>query len=100
MKKIKKIQDVEQVHFNIEKGAFDPSDITCSQCHKSMKKAEIEIHIEESIFIKVFGFECASCNKRYLGLEEARKLDKAMILSRFVKNDFKMERSLSYDGDN
>ena len=65
-----------------------------------MKRAEIEINLDSGFNIKLSGFECSKCKKRELGLEEAKKLDKALIVSRIMKNDFRMERSLSFDGDN
>ena len=95
-----KLDELEDVKFRIEKQAFEPKALICSKCNLKMKKAEIEISLEGNISIKVFGFECPKCKKRYLGLEEARKLDKALIVSRIMRNDFKMERSLSFDGDN
>ena len=35
-----------------------------------------------------------------MNLEEAEKLDKALMINRMLKNEFKMERKLSFDGDN
>ena len=88
------------MQLKIEKQAFEPSSLTCSKCQIEMKKTEMDINLEGGIFIKLSGFECSKCKKRYLGLGESRKLDKAMILSRIEKGGFKMERSLSFDGDN
>ena len=99
MKKLN-LDELEDVKFKIEKEAFEPKTLTCSKCNIKMKKAEIETNLEGGVNIKLSGFECAKCKKRYLGLEEARKLDKALIVSRIMRNDFKMERSLSFDGDN
>jgi|TARA_B100001971_G_C18238116_1_gene568797 hypothetical protein len=95
-----KLEELEDVKFKVEKEAFKPKALTCSKCNIKMKSTEIEIDLEGGVNIKVFGFECSKCKKRYLGLEEAKKLDKALIVSRIMKNDFKMERSLSFDGDN
>ena len=93
-------EELEDVEFKIGNEAFKPKTLTCSKCDIQMKKSEIEINLEGDISIKVLGFECPKCKKRYLGLEEAKKLDKALIISRLVSEDFKMERSLSFDGDN
>ena len=95
-----KFEELEDVEFKVEKEAFRPKTLTCSKCNIQMKKSEIEINLEGDISIKVLGFECPKCKKRYLGLEEARKMDKALIVSRIMRNEFKMERSLSFDGDN
>ena len=100
MEKKLKLEELEDVKFEIDKGAFEPKTLTCSKCGIKMKNAEMEINLESRVFIRVSGFECRKCNKKYLGLEESRKLDKAMIVNRVMKNDFKMERSISFDGDN
>ena len=60
----------------------------------------MEIQIDEYIYIKLKGFECKKCGKNYLGLEQSKKLDNAMMISRTVKKDFKITRKLSFDGDN
>ncbi len=96
----KNFDELEDVKFKIDKKAFKPETLTCSKCNLKMKKSGIEVNLEGDVSIKVSGFECPKCKKRYLGLEEAKKLDKAMIVSRMIRNDFKMERSLSFDGDN
>lgn len=93
------LDGLENVKFKIEKGAFNPRTLTCSECNIKMKRTGIEINLGD-VNIKLLGFECPECKKRYLGLEEAKKLDKAMIISQIMKNDFKLERSLSFDGDN
>lgn len=99
MKKIN-LEDLEKAEFKIEKGAFKPKALTCSKCKIKMKKAEIEVSLDGGIYVKLDGFKCPRCRKEYLGLDESRKLDRAMILSRIMKHNFKMERSLSFDGDN
>lgn len=100
MKKKLNLDELEDVKFKIEKGAFEPKTLTCSKCSIKMKKAEIETNLAGGINIRLSGFECPKCKKRYLGLEEARRLDKALIVSRIMGNGFRMERSLSFDGDN
>ena len=95
-----KLENLEEVKFKIEKSAFEPKTLTCSKCNIKMDKKEIEIHLDGGIYIRLNGFECPKCKKEYLGLEESKKLDKAMMLSRMMDNHFKMERSLSFDGDN
>lgn len=99
MKKVN-LEKLEKADFKITKRAFNPEEITCTKCNLKMKKTEMEISIDGSIFIKVQGFECANCGKKYLGLGESKKMDKALIMSRILNKGFKMERSLSFDGDN
>ena len=94
------LEKLEPVQFEIDKGAFQPKTAHCSQCRMKMKKTELETEVDKNIYLRLAGFECPKCRKRYLGLEEAQKMDKALILSRAFHKDFKMERSLSFDGDN
>lgn len=94
------INKLEEVKFEIEKKAFKPKILHCSNCNLKMRKTELEIQINESIYMKLEGFECPKCNKKYLGLEESKKLDKAMMFNRAFSENFRMERKLSFDGDN
>ncbi len=98
--KVLNLDELEDANFKIDKEAFKPKTLTCSKCKIKMKKAEIETNLAGGINIELSGFECPKCKKRYLGLEEARKLDRALIISKIMMNEFKMERSLSFDGDN
>ena len=79
----KNLEKMEKVKFTIAREALKPKVLTCSKCNVKMRKAEIDISLGD-VFMKVSGFECPKCNKRYLGLEEAKKLDKAMIISRVL----------------
>ena len=94
------LDKLEEVKFEIDKDAFRPKVLHCSKCNTRMKKSELEVQVDELIYLKMEGFECSKCKKRHLGLEEAIKLDKAMAFSRALNKDFKMERTLSFDGDN
>ncbi len=100
MKEDIEFDKMEDAKFEIEKEAFRPKSVTCSNCNSKIKKNEIEISIGDSVSVRAFGFECGKCKKRYLGLEESRKLDKGLILSRLLRENFKIERSISFDGDN
>lgn len=94
------LDKLEEVQFEIEKGAFQPKVLHCSQCHLKMRKTELEIQVDQYLYMRVEGFECLKCKKKYLGLEEAKKLDKALVFRRALQRDFTMERNLSFDGDN
>ena len=100
MKKEIDIEKLENAEFEIDKEAFAPKTLHCSNCNIEMKKTEIEVQLDNNIFAKLNGFECHKCKKKYLGLEESKKLDKGMILSRALNKPFKMTRKLSFDGDN
>lgn len=91
---------LEEATFAIDKDAGNPKEMTCSNCHQSMEHSGMEVALEGGVSIQLTGFECHQCRKKYLGLEEAKKLDRAFIVSRVLKNDFVMERSLSFDGHN
>ena len=91
---------LEDANFTIEKEAFALKIVHCSSCKKKMKKHEIEIPLPDALSIRLNGFTCRKCNKQYLGLDEARKLDRALIISRVFQKGFSMKRKLSFDGDN
>ncbi|MEK6963677.1 MAG: hypothetical protein AABX70_04575 [Nanoarchaeota archaeon] len=91
---------LKKVTFKLEKEALDPKELHCPKCHINMKLTEMEIPIDEHIYMRLQGFECPTCHKKSLGLEEAKKLDKALLFSRAMNKDYKIERNLSFDGDN
>lgn len=91
---------LEMVDVKISSKAFKPEILHCSLCNKKMKKNLLEVEIDAELYLRLEGFECPQCHKKYLGLEEAKKLDKAFIFKRAIGRDFKMERNLSFDGDN
>jgi len=97
MKKVD-LDKLEDVQVKVDKDAFAPTSLAC--CNKKMSKSNIEINLDNDVSIKIKGFECKNCNKRYLSLHESKKLDRAMIVSRVMSKDFKMKRNLSFDGDN
>ena len=92
------LENLEEVKFKVGKGAFSPEELSC--CNVKMKKTQLEVKFENDIYIKLAGFECSKCKKKSLGLDEARRLDRAMIVSSIMGRDFKMKRNLSFDGDN
>jgi hypothetical protein len=74
MKRLK----VKDVFFRIGKHAFRPKSVRCSQCDIVMERKEIEVEVGDKVFVRLQGFECSKCGKRYIGLDEAKKLDAAM----------------------
>lgn len=91
---------LEEVQVKIGPNAFQPSVLSCSLCKIKMKRTELEVQLDDQLSLRLNGFECSKCHKKYLGLEEAKKMDKALIFNRALNRDFKMERNLSFDGDN
>ncbi|MBN2142064.1 hypothetical protein JW711_01920 [Candidatus Woesearchaeota archaeon] len=100
MKTRQDLKKLEKADFKIEKDASSPQTAHCARCAVRMRRKELEMQIGEDIFMKLSGFECPKCGKRLLGLEEAKKLDKATLLGKAAEGGFKMTRSLSFDGDN
>ncbi len=47
-----------------------------------VQHSKIEVEIGEQIYMRIIGFSCPSCKQSVLGIEEAAKLDKALMLSR------------------
>jgi hypothetical protein len=94
------LEKSEEARLEIAGKAFRPKLLHCSNCNVKMKKRALEIRLGQNISMRLEGFECQKCGKQYLGLEEARKLDRAMILARAINRGFKMVRNLSFDGDN
>jgi len=92
------LEKLEEATFEVGKEAFRPKVLHC--CKLRMDKKELGLQVDGDITIRLAGFECTKCGKQYLGVEEAIKLDKALILSRAVRGGFKMVRNLSFDGDN
>lgn len=66
-----------------------------------MKKATKEISISENIRILLDIFKCPKNHEEMIGLDQAQKLDKALIINRLLSdNAFSFKRKLSYDGTN
>ena len=100
MMKNLKLDKLKKATFELEKRALDPKEVHCPKCHVAMRPTEIEVPIDEHIYIRLQGFECPKGHRKSLGLQEAKKLDKAMLFSRAMNKDYKIERNLSFDGDN
>lgn len=102
MKKQDIFEELEDVEFTFDTDAFKAPALHCDGCGREMRKKQIEMALEDK-FLKVSlnVFRCAHCNTEYLNFEEARKLDKALVLSRLMNNrGFTIKKSLSFDGDN
>jgi len=91
---------LEKAKFEIDKGAFKPKVLHCSTCKLKMRRTQIDIPVDETLYAVVMAFECPKCHKKYLGLKDAKRLDKAMMFKRAMSKGFKMTRNLSFDGDN
>jgi hypothetical protein len=99
MRKIN-LEELEEVHVEIDKAAFTPEKLHCSACGCPMKKTETDMTLDQNLYVKLHGFACKKCDKQFLGLEEAKKLDKFMLLNAAMKPGYKVKRKLSFDGDN
>lgn len=94
------LEKLEPAQFEIAPEALAPKVLHCAVCRGKMHHTELEVPLGDFLYLRVAGFECAKCEKSYVGLTEAQKFDRAMMLRRAFQRDFKMERSLSFDGDN
>lgn len=96
-----KLEEMEDVDFKIDEKAFKREVLYCDKCDKRLKKAETEIMLDQNVSINLNSFRCPKCGKDYLNFEEAKKLDKALILNRLIsEKGFSLKRKLSFDGDN
>jgi hypothetical protein len=100
MRKNKEIEKLEPASFSFGRQAFSPKSVSCGRCGGKLKSKEIEVELEKGLYARLEGFECLKCGNRLLGLAQAEKLDRLMVLSKFSRQGFCMERSLSFDGDN
>ena len=98
--KNKELEKLEPVSFSFSREAFSPKSVSCGKCGGKPKRKEIEVELEGGLYARLEGFECQKCGNRLLGLKEAEKLDRLMVLSKLSSKSFCMERSLSFDGDN
>ena len=96
------IEKLKGAKFTFDKEAFKAKSLHCDNCNVEMKQARIEMNLPDSFLsVKLNVFRCAKCKKEYLNFEEARKLDRALLISRMTSYDgFKIRKSLSFDGDN
>lgn len=97
------LEGLEEVHFTFDKNAFkSQKEIHCDSCNKIIKKTITEIEIPNStVYVRLGVFRCEKCNKEYLDFEEAKKLEKALQISKLMgDSSYKITRALSFDGDN
>ena len=96
---MEKLQDVK-VTFG--KHAFAPKVMYCDKCNIKMKKVNAEIPVSAYIKLILNIFRCSRCNEEMIGLDEAKKLDRALVVNRLLSQDhfFSFKRRLSFDGNN
>lgn len=96
-----KSDNLETIKVTFGKDAFAPKVMYCSKDHTKMKKVSVEMPVSEFIKVKLNVFRCSKCKEEMLGLDEAEKLDRALIINRLIsKKAVKFKRKLSFDGDN
>lgn len=102
MKKELDIDKLEEVKVTFDKEAFRAKSMHCDACNRIMKQIRIDMGMPDSFLsVRLNAFRCTKCKKEYLNFEEARKLDRALLISRLMKSDnYKIRKSLSFDGDN
>lgn len=92
---------LEDANFTFGKDAFKSKIIYCGECDSKMKKVSVDFPVSENIKVNLNMFKCPKGHEEMLSFEEAKKLDKALIMSRIISNTaFGFKRKLSHDGDN
>ena len=101
MNKEADLEKLEDVKITFGKSAFAPKVMYCDKDNTKMEKAAIEMPVSGEIKVKLNVFKCPKCNEEMLGFDEAKKLDRALVISRIMsEKSFSFKRRLSYDGDN
>lgn len=102
MKKESNLEKLENVNITFGKQAFAPKVMYCDKCDIKMKKVDVDMTVSSYIKAKVTVFRCPKCKEEMLGLDEAKKLDRALVINRLLSQDetFSFKRRLSFDGDN
>src|SRR3989344_3050748 len=101
MNKEADLEKLEDVKITFGKSAFAPKAMHCDNDDSKMERAAIEMPISGDIKVKLNVFRCPKCNEEMLGFDEAKKLDRVLVMSRIMsEKSFSFKRRLSYDGDN
>ena len=101
MKKEIELDQLEDVNVRFTEDAFRAKSIHCSTCKQKAERVSTEIILPNGfVTVRLDVWRCPRCHKEYLNFEAARKLDRALIISRAMAPEaFKRKRSLSFDGD-
>lgn len=95
------LEALERVPVRFARDAFSAKSARCDCGGKTRRVKKVVSLAQEAVSVTLTVLRCARCDKEYLNFDEARKLDKVLILSRALQgNDFKIRKSLSFDGDN
>lgn len=102
MKTTDDLEKLEDVKVTFGKDAFKPKVMHCSRDNSKMERVLKDMPISENIKVTLNVFKCKKCNEEKLGFDEAKKLDKALMLNRIIemRGSFSLKRKLSFDGDN
>jgi len=95
------LEKLEDAKFTFGRRAFSPRKMYCGRCNNKMKRVPIDMYVSDDVRVTLNAFRCPKDNEEMLGFDEARKLDRALLISRLLsKNAYSFKRKLSYDGDN
>ena len=102
MKTTYDLEKLDDVKVTCRKDAFKPKVMHCSRDNSKMERVLKDMPISENIKVTLNVFKCKKCNEEKLGFDEAKKLDKALMLNRIIemRGSFSLKRKLSFDGDN
>ncbi|MBI2652466.1 hypothetical protein HYX00_03280 [Candidatus Woesearchaeota archaeon] len=102
MKNKSDLERLEDAKVTFGEHAFAPTEMYCDKCGSQMKRADIEMPVSDYVKVKLKVFICSKCREEMLGLNEAKKLDRALVINRLLSQDYPVsfKRRLSFDGDN
>lgn len=102
MEKELDLKKLEDVKVTFGKHAFATKIMYCDRCNIKMKKVKMDVFVSEEVRVRLNIFRCPKCKEEMLGLDEAKKLDRALIINRLLSDNysFGFKRKLSYDGAN
>ncbi|MBI2667670.1 hypothetical protein HYX17_02770 [Candidatus Woesearchaeota archaeon] len=95
-------EKLEGIKVSFGKTALSPKSMYCDKCDIKMIKSAIEMPVSDYIKVKLNIFKCPKCREQIIGLDEAKKLDEALIINRLLtkENALSFKRHLSFDGNN
>lgn len=95
------IEKLEDVNVTFSEQAFKPKVMYCDKCDRKMKKLTKEISVSKDVRVVLDVFQCPKGHEEMISIDQAKKLDKALIVNRLLLNKpFSFKRKLSYDGSN
>lgn len=92
----------EEIGVKIDKQAFRAKKLYCDSCNRKMDEFLLDVEIPDTqLTIHAKVFRCGKCGREYLNGEQAKKIDRALAISKAItKQGFIYERAGNFDGSN